>query len=156
MSEAIMTPVYVSRTMARTKQTKRKFLGLITPITEQDGTDAEPTESLVDLHGSASAPGPESTEIEQSMERRNNKCQKRADKQNRKKSSGYGLMARSDVRNEGYKVPVGSDRTCLSDAVWCLLNLLDVTINQSLVREALKPGDEDQRDPNIDHAVSCC
>ena len=135
--------------MARTKQTKRKFLGLITPITEQDGTDAEPTESLVDLHGSASAPGPESTEIEQSMERRNNKCQKRADKQARSD-------ARSDVRNEGYKAPVGSDRTCLSDAVWCLLNLLDVTINQSLVREALKPGDEDQRDPNIDHAVSCC
>ena len=140
--------------MARTKLTRRKFLELI--AIEQPVTGSVPIEPLVGLCGSGSEPVPVGSEIDQSLERRNSKRRKKAEKRNQRKSSGFGLLARSDVRNQGYVVPIGSERTCLPDSVWVLLNLLDVTADQTSVRDSLKPADEAQRDPNIDEAVSFC
>jgi len=87
---------------------------------------------------------------------RNSRKQKHQKKKNRAKTSGFGLLARAVVREEGFKVPVGCDRTCLPDAVWCLLDILSVAVDQTSVRAAMQPADETCDDPNIDQAVALC
>ena len=56
---------------------------------------------------------------------------------NRQQEDGFTLLARGKVRQDGGVVAVGSDRTCLADAVRVLLHLCGIVIKQPLVRKAL-------------------
>ncbi len=89
-------------------------------------------------------------------ETRNSRKRKQQKKKNRSQTSGFCLLARSTVRKEGFTVPVGNERTCLPDAVWCLLKLMNVAVDQTSVRNALQPANDTHHDPNVDQVVTFC